>query len=101
SGSTQNLAYDPVLNTYSAKKSLQDTRVFHTAGVSSSGQIYIAGDLLGKNLTFWLYDPPSDSYTSFPTLLRGRVGPGSSVLSDGRMVIYGGSSDNIVDIFHP
>ena len=100
-GSTQNLTYDPVLGTYSAEANLPDTRVFHTTAVSLSGQIYIAGDLLGTNKNFWSYDPTSNAYTSFPQLPRARVGSGSSVLSDGRLVVYGGSTDNIVDIFHP
>ena len=100
-GSTQNLAFNPATLTYATKTNLPDARAFHTAAVSLSGQIYIAGDLLGSDLTFPLYDPPSDKFVQFPPIPRGRSGPGSGVLSDGRLILFGGVFGDIVDVFHP
>jgi Kelch motif len=104
-GTNQNLAFDPTNPSagFSHKANLPDIRAYHTAAVSPSGQVYIAGDISAADVTFPLYDPPSDSFVQFPQMLRGRNAPGSAVLSDGRFILFGGtqSTANPVDVFHP
>ena len=100
-GGTLNQAYNPATNSFSAKSNLQDNRANVSVSVASNGDIYITGDALGTNTTFWDYNPPSDTYVKFPQLPRGRLAGGSAVLTDGRLVVFGGSTDNVVDVFHP
>jgi N-acetylneuraminic acid mutarotase len=100
-GSTLNQAYNPATNSYASKSVIPDNRADTTAMVSSSGSIYIFGDALGTNLTVWSYDPLSDTYLKFPQLPRGRLGGGAGILTDGRVVVFGGSTDDVVDVFHP
>jgi Kelch motif len=103
-GTTQNLALNPASPStgFVTKANLLDVRAYHTAAVSPSGQVYVAGDLLASDVTVPLYDPPSNTWVEFPQTLRGRNAPGSAVLSDGRFILFGGAqTSNAVDVFHP
>ena len=95
--------FDPATDTWTTSADgLNEVRIFHTASLLSDGRVLVVG---GKSSwgddpvrTFELFDPgvpPAGNWTMpTETLDEGRIGHTATTLSDGRVVVVGGSPNS-------
>ena len=91
--------YDPVAKTFTATSSMATARESHTATLLSGGKVLITGGHKGRrpSVTIYssaeIYDPTSGTFTAAGNMTRGRHKHDAIVLSDGRVLIAGGSDE--------
>jgi N-acetylneuraminic acid mutarotase len=92
--------YDPVTRTWADVASISYGRAFHTATVLDDGKVLVAGGMyrdnpLDDNITptIEVYDPTTGRWTLAAYLLSARYNHTATRLTDGRVLIAGGSDD--------
>lgn len=88
--------FDPVSGRFTATQGLITTRYFHTATLLNSGKVLVAGGSLGGGTggalaSAELYDPFTNAYTPTGSLAKARVDYTATLLSDGQVLMVGGS----------
>ncbi len=95
--------YDPVADSFTALTARMTTaRAFHTAIVLPNGQVLLTGGwsaITGSNSTALnsaeVYDPASQTFTALSvTLKSARALHTATMLTNGRVLLTGGESDN-------
>src|SRR6266581_2434773 len=104
--------YDPSADSWSPAGLMNDARSGATASVLQDGRVLITGGrssdgppILISN-TLEIFDPNSGNFSNAGTMSSPRQDHAAAVLSDGRVLIVGGSSDgtnalNTTDIYDP
>src|SRR5947209_2025203 len=104
--------YDPSADSWSQVGLMNDARSGATASVLQDGRVLITGGrssdgppILISN-TLEVFDPNSGNFSNAGTMSSPRQDHAAAVLSDGRVLIVGGSSDgtnvlNTTDIYDP
>ena len=91
--------YDPNTKAFIVVPGLTEARFGHTATLLRSGKVLIAGgqsneDVSGTVLaTGELFDPNTNSFTTVGSLNSPRTGHTASLLTDGKVLIAGGASN--------
>lgn len=104
----QTLIYDSPSNQWKLGSPIPQSRFAESTAVLSDGEVLFAGGF-GTNpqgspptlATSYLYDATSDSWRRVGDLNTPRAGAESVVLSDGKVLIVGGSSDTTSELFDP
>jgi len=109
---SENLAYDPAGDSFTAKASSPLTLAGHSSVVASNGSVYVTGGSTNPN-GLLIYDPATNAWASGPTLPNIRSQHGSFVFQTsayifpaGSLVVFGGTSPasngtTPMDVFHP
>jgi hypothetical protein len=91
--------YDPKTGTFSPTGSMATARSNDTATVLSDGRVLIAGGIAGGAdgtikpfASAELYDPKTGTFSPTGSMTTARFGDTATVLSDGRVLIAGGSN---------
>src|SRR5207253_4727649 len=104
--------YDPSADSWAQAGLMNDARSGATASVLQDGRVLITGGrssdgppILISN-TLEIFDPNSGNFSNAGTMSSPRQDHAAAVLSDGRVLIVGGSSDgtnalNTTDIYDP
>jgi hypothetical protein len=87
--------YDPAVNRWTAAAALNQPRAHHAAILMGNGKVFVTGGDGGTQSPIptgsEVYDPGTNTWTSAQTFYGLRPnGPTATVLSDGRVMIYGG-----------
>jgi len=101
--------YDPTTNTWSDAAPMAEARAHHVAVLMNNGRVFVAGGDGGGGVdpqTNEIYDPVTNTWTGAQTFFGYRPsGPALAVLSDGRVMIFGGVSlvqpGNNLEIYDP
>nr|WP_295901924.1 kelch repeat-containing protein [uncultured Bdellovibrio sp.] len=94
--------YDPELGTWSQAASLSQGRLNHTATALQDGKVLIVGGAINNGAsttclnTSALYDPASNTWSAAASLATGRCYHSATLLSDGRVMVIGGRTENSV-----
>ena len=93
--------YDPKAGTFSPTGSMTTARGFPTATLLADGRVLIVGgnsgtwNFIGSSLaSAEIYDPKTGTFSATGKMTIGRVWDAATRLSDGRVLITGGCSDN-------
>ncbi len=86
--------FDPVHNTFSLIRDLNEPRNGHTSTLLESGQVLITGgwDQDSRTSTAELYDPQTGTFVYTGSLMAPRQGFTATLLKDGKVLIAGGDS---------
>jgi hypothetical protein len=90
--------YDPTTGVFTATGSMMTARGFHTATLLSDGRVLVAGgDPAAWSDNAFLasaeiYDPKTEAFTPTGSMAVGRFYPTATLLTDGRVLIIGGTS---------
>jgi len=84
-------------------------REFHTATLLQSGKVLITGGNVFNGYPTWLlatqaaelYDPATGKFSATGDMSASRTGHTASLLPDGRVVIYGGTTTPSAEIYDP
>jgi Kelch motif/Galactose oxidase, central domain len=98
--------YTPATNTWSQLATMNDARIEHAAMLLSNGQILITGGVNAFNLYYpvgpsELYNPANNTWTVAAPLNLPRYQHSSTALSDGRVMIVGGTPGYIPEFWKP
>jgi N-acetylneuraminic acid mutarotase len=89
--------YDSATNTWSSAGSLAVARTGHTAALLPNGKVLVAGGVNGNTApgttlsSAELYDPVSSTWSSAAPMSTARTGHTATALSDGKVLVAGGS----------
>lgn len=90
--------YDPASATFAATGSMASQRAEHSASGLASGKVLVAGgyryiaSVSNEVSLAELYDPNTGTFTATGSMLTGRSGFVSTVLSSGKVLVAGGSA---------
>ena len=89
--------YDPAANRWTPAASMATARVDHTATLLANGKVLVAGGRVGPYpsntlATTELYNPILNSWSPGAPMIGSRAGHTATLLSDGRVLVVGGSS---------
>jgi hypothetical protein len=98
--------YDPVTESFSlVSESLNTARKFHSAILTSSGQVMIVGGVNAQGAmlnTAEVFDPASQSFYMPPTDMQtARAFATLKLLPDGKVQIIGGDAELSMEVFDP
>ena len=98
--------YNPVTNSFSLiTGSMNVGRKFHSAILTSAGQVLIVGGVNAQNAilnTAEVFDPASQSFYMPPTDMQApRALPTLKLLADGKVQIIGGDAELSMEVFDP
>ena len=98
--------YDPATQKFSlVTGNMQMARKFHSAILTSAGQVLIVGGVNTQNAvlnTAEVFDPASQSFYMPPTDMQaGRALPTLKLLADGKVQIIGGDAELSMEVFDP
>ena len=98
--------YDPATQKFSLLTgSMQTARKFHSAILTSAGQVLIVGGVTPQNTilnTAEVFDPASQSFYLPPTDMQAaRALPTLKLLADGKVQIIGGDAELSMEVFDP
>jgi N-acetylneuraminic acid mutarotase len=92
--------YDPAANSWTAVAPMASARSFATATLLPNGKVLVAGgEAAGAVLyptylrTAELFDPATNTWSPAPSMATERAGARATLLSDGRVLVAGGSPD--------
>ncbi len=91
--------YDPATGKFTDAGIMNSKRAGHSATLLPDGRVLIAGGSYSKNdwetlSSAEIYDPATGSFTKTASLNTARMGHEATLLSDGRVLITGGTSAN-------
>ncbi|MEK2646228.1 kelch repeat-containing protein [Bdellovibrio sp. BCCA] len=92
--------YDPETGSWSQAASLPQERLNHTATALQDGKVLIVGGAINNSVsttclnTAALYDPTSNTWSAAASLVTGRCYHSATLLSDGRVMVIGGRTEN-------
>jgi len=89
--------YDPTTGTFAATGSMHVARAFQSATPLPDGRVLLAGGMDGGSssasaTTTEIYDPKTGTFTEASPMLAPRAGQAAALMSDGRVLLAGGSS---------
>ena len=99
----QTFLFDPGTDRWSAKAAIPEPRSFDSVARLRNGDVLVAGGLGASPgstrsraapaalATTWVYDPTADRWSQAADLLSPRESASAAVLSDGRVLLVGGS----------
>lgn len=93
-GMTAPIALDPA---WSLLEPMVQPRRLHTATLLTDGRVLVVGGLTGSETTSRaiaateVYDPTTNAWTASGTLSEGRLGHTATRLSDGKVIVIGGT----------
>jgi hypothetical protein len=95
--------FDPKTGTFSPTGSMTTTRASQTATLLSDGRVLIvggttSGDISARKIlaSAELYDPKTGTFSPTGSMTTGRGGQTATLLSDGRVLIAGGSDFRVI-----
>ena len=91
--------YDPATGRFTDAGTMNSKRAGHSATLLPNGSVLIAGGAYSKNdwetlSSAEIYDPATGRFTQTASLKTARMGHEATLLSDGRVLITGGTSAN-------
>ncbi|BDU77020.1 Kelch repeat-containing protein [Mesoterricola sediminis] len=98
--------YDPVLQRFTSASALARARAGHTATRLKDGRVLVVGGrdstcLFTCPVTIWrsaeLFDPATGTWSDTGSMAQGRTGHTATLLPDGRVLIAGGTSPDLLD----
>lgn len=99
--------YDPLTGSSSSTGSLMAPRVASTAAVLADGRVLVSGGhatadgSTGLVASAEIYDPSSGSWSVTVEMATKRVRHTATLLSDGRVLVVGGSPNRTTEIYDP
>lgn len=99
--------YDPVGNSWSSAGVMGSDRMGHSASLLPNGKLLVVGGSTTaglnqiNNATAELYDPTANSWALLGNMSVGRVSHTATLLSDGRVVVVGGSAAKLAESYDP
>jgi serine/threonine protein kinase len=97
----------PIVRLFSTTGSMTTARSRHSATLLSDGRVLIAGGVSNSGVTdstslqsAELYDPKTGKFVLTHSMHTGRAGHTATLLSDGRVLVAGGS-DNSAEVYDP
>jgi trimeric autotransporter adhesin len=92
--------YDPATHAFTATGSLNEGRILHTSSLLPNGSVLVAGgrscvgDCEGDRTLqdTEIYDPVAGTFSVGPALLAARAGHKAVMLSNGELLLYGGTA---------
>ncbi len=98
--------YDPATNKFTSTGNLRTPRVGHTANLLPNGTVLVAGGtnnltdvtkaVFGTLSSTEIYNPTTGTWSNGRNMSRRRLGAGSAVLPNGRILITGGVTVNFI-----
>ncbi len=91
--------YDPATGKFTDAGTMNSKRAGHSATLLPNGRVLIAGGAYSKNdwetlSSAEIYDPATGRFTQTASLKSARMGHEATLLSDGRVLMTGGTSAN-------
>jgi hypothetical protein len=100
--------YDPEISGFLPTRSMEEARTMHTATVMTDGRILVTGGRTVENgETVWhrsaeIFDPATERWTRTTNdMSMYRAGHRATLLSNGRILITGGSGTRVAEIYDP
>lgn len=104
--------FDPATGTFTATGAMNTPRLGHTATLLSNGKVLITGGTnnlawlsgsgeLGDLATAEIFDPDTGTFTPTGTMSEVRIEHTATLLANGKVLVAGGTPDNVSELFDP